>query len=225
MGTPKRDDRRRRQNDEERDVEENNIENRQKNDVDPYTGETLPPETEGDIPLDDIQVEPFASESEILPLDEDAAMDFLLIDSDADIDPIMDEMDGHTSDEDVLEEFSERQALTGGSGDLLQDLLEHNAQGPQLSGGDIDAAWDSSIVSGEESVGGTVSTPDQDVVDELGEAVGITYDDDEELNTEEKLGKRDRERWEMDPRSADEVEEENQTNKPSREQNEDLDDF
>jgi hypothetical protein len=193
--------------------------------VDSYTGEPHPPETEGDIPMDDIQVEHFANESEILPLDQDTAMDFLLIDSAADIDPVMDDMDDFTMDEDVLDDFRERQAMTGGSEELLLDLLEHNAQGPQLSGGDIDAAWDSSIVSGEESVGGTVSTPDQDVVDELGEAVGITYDDDEELNTEEKLGQRDRARWELDPRSADEEEEDLNTSDPSREKNEDLDDF
>jgi hypothetical protein len=193
--------------------------------VDSYTGEPLPPDTEGDIPLDDIQVEPFSNESEILPFDEDTAMDFLLIDSAADLDPIMDQMDDFTDDEDILEDFSERQRLTNGSGELLMDLLEHNAQGPQLSGGDIDAAWDTSIVSGEESVGGTVSTPDQDVVDELGDAVGISYDDDEELNTEEKLGRRDRERWELDPRSADENEEDSKWNEETRARNEELDDF
>jgi hypothetical protein len=193
--------------------------------VDSYTGEALPPETEGVIPAEDIQMENFANESEILPLDEDTAMDFLLIDSSADIDPIVDQIDDYTDDEDIIEDFTERQAYTNGSEDLLLDLLEHNAQGPQLSGGDIDAAWDTAIVSGEESVGGTVSTPDQDVVDELGEAVGITYDDDEELNTEEKLGERDRQRWELDPRSSDELEEDLAWNDETRQENEELDDF
>jgi hypothetical protein len=193
--------------------------------VDSYTGEPLPPETEGDIPLDDIQVENFANESEILPLDEDTAMDFLLIDSTADIDPLMDQIADFTDDEDIIEDFTERQAYTNGSDDLLLDLLEHNSQGPQLSGGDIDAAWNTSIVSGEESVGGTVSTPDQDVVDELGEAVGITYEDGEELNTEEKLGERDRQRWELDPRSSDELEEDLAWDEEPRQETEDGDDF
>ena len=44
-----------------------------------------------------------------------------------------------------------------------------------LAGGDIDAAWDKAAV-GEETVGGTTPTPDQDLVDEIGRAVGIEYE-------------------------------------------------
>jgi len=33
--------------------------------------------------------------------------------------------------------------------------------------GDIDAAWEQAATVGDEAVGGTVSTPDQDVVDEI----------------------------------------------------------
>jgi hypothetical protein len=76
-----------------------------------------------------------------------------------------------------------------------------------LSGGDIDAKWQEADVSGEETVGGTSPTPDQDVVDELGQALGITYEDDEPLRTEEKLLERDRNRWELDPESAEDAEE------------------
>lgn len=94
-----------------------------------------------------------------------------------------------------------------------------------LSGGDIDAAWESSDVSGEESVGGTASTPDQDIVEDLGEALGITHDDDEELDTEDKLAERDRKRWELDPRSAAEDEEDLETNDETLEANRDMDDF
>ena len=52
-------------------------------------------------------------------------------------------------------------------------------------------------------MGGSTPTPDQDVVDELGEALGITYNDGEELNTEDKLDARDQHRWELDPASQD----------------------
>ena len=55
-----------------------------------------------------------------------------------------------------------------------------------LTGGDIDAAWDQAAV-GEETVGGTTPTPDQDIVDELGRAVGVNYEDAEPLHTTEKL--------------------------------------
>ena len=73
---------------------------------------------------------------------------------------------------------------------------------PELSGGDIDAAWEDSDV-GEESVGGGNPTPDQDVVEELGEAYGVTYQDNEPLDFEEKLERRDDDRWELNEASKD----------------------
>lgn len=39
-------------------------------------------------------------------------------------------------------------------------------------------------------------TPGQDAVDNIGSALGITYDDDEPLGGEEKLRERDRKRLE-----------------------------
>jgi hypothetical protein len=59
-------------------------------------------------------------------------------------------------------------------------------------------------------VGGSVSTPDQDVVDELGEAAGLTYNDYEELDYDKKVLNRDRDRWELDPASADDNEDEDE---------------
>jgi hypothetical protein len=52
-----------------------------------------------------------------------------------------------------------------------------------------------------------VSTPDQDIVEEIGEAAGLTYEDDEPLGGEDKILDRDRNRWELNPESADEEEE------------------
>lgn len=72
---------------------------------------------------------------------------------------------------------------------------------PRLSGGDVDAAWDAAD-SGEETVGGSSPTPDQDRVDELGRAVGLTYSDTEPLHSTEKIERRDVDRWELDPASA-----------------------
>ena len=84
-----------------------------------------------------------------------------------------------------------------------------------LAGGDIDAAWDESAV-GEETVGGTTPTPDQDIVDEIGRAVGVEYEDAEPLHTTEKLERRDEQRWELHPASSEDFTERNQNyDKPS----------
>ncbi len=79
--------------------------------------------------------------------------------------------------------------------------------GPELTGGDIDAAWDQAATVGDEAVGGTVATPDQDIVDELGAAVGLEMDDRAFLRTNEILDERDDRRWELDPTSSEDYQE------------------
>ena len=95
-------------------------------------------------------------------------------------------------------------AQQGDGQELMDKLTEHHSQSPVLSGGDLDAAWEDSDV-GEESVGGGNPTPDQDIVEELGRAVGLTYEDNEPLGGEAKLNRRDEERWELNPASAEDV--------------------
>ena len=73
---------------------------------------------------------------------------------------------------------------------------------PQLTGGDIDAAWDQAATVGDEAIGGTAPTPDQDVVDEIGAAVGLEMDDNAFLRTTEILEERDDRRWDLDPESS-----------------------
>ena len=104
--------------------------------------------------------------------------------------------------EEILEEFVDATKQSSGGQLLLRELREHNSESPELSGGDLDAAWDRAD-AGEETVGGSTPTPDQDVVDQLGEAVGLTYEDNEPLDTERKVAKRDYRRWELDPASSD----------------------
>jgi hypothetical protein len=138
---------------------------------------------------------------QIFPLDQ-ADLDFDTLDADINREEVMDDMDDFTDDEEILEDFTERQQLNYGPEALRDDLNRHHSKSPELSGDDLDAAWEDTDQAGEESVGGSVPTPDQDLVDELGEALGITYEDDEELATEDKLASRDRDRWELDPASA-----------------------
>ena len=105
-------------------------------------------------------------------------------------------------DEEVKIEFAEAQRLASGGELLKRELREHHSHTPELSGGDIDADWAGADV-GDETVGGSAPTPDQDVVDELGEAVGLTYEANEPLHSTEKVEERDRKRWELDPASSD----------------------
>jgi hypothetical protein len=70
----------------------------------------------------------------------------------------------------------------------------------RLTGGDVDADWQRAGDVGEEAVGGSVATPDQDRVDEIGNALGVPRAPDEEVRTStEILEGRDRNRWEQEP--------------------------
>lgn len=90
---------------------------------------------------------------------------------------------------------------------LRHEKREYTYTSPELTGGDVDAAWEQAATVGDEAVGGTVSTPDQDIVDELGAAVGTEMDDKAFLRTNEILEQRDDRRWELDPMSSEEYQE------------------
>ena len=94
-------------------------------------------------------------------------------------------------------------AARTGSRELKQRLREHTSTGPTMTGGDVDADWEDAEAVGDEAPGGDNPTPDQDVVDEIGRALGIEYADDEELQGGEEIIARDRKRWELDPASKD----------------------
>ncbi len=73
---------------------------------------------------------------------------------------------------------------------------------PLLSGGDVDAHWEAAESAGDETIGGSCSIPGQSVVDDLGEALGIVYGQNEVMRLREKHDRRDRHRWELDPASS-----------------------
>ena len=95
-----------------------------------------------------------------------------------------------------------------GREELLQHIKEHNETSPAITAGDVDADWQQAYSSGDEAPGGDNPTPDQDVVDEIGEALGVEYDDDEELKGAPKIEARDKHRWELDPASKEDLDEE-----------------
>jgi hypothetical protein len=90
-----------------------------------------------------------------------------------------------------------------GREELLQHIKEHNETSPAITAGDVDADWQLAYSSGDEAPGGDNPTPDQDVVDEIGEALGVNYEDGEELKGAAKIEDRDKHRWELDPASKD----------------------
>jgi hypothetical protein len=90
-----------------------------------------------------------------------------------------------------------------------QRQKEHTEGGAALTGGDVDTDWNEAYSSGEETPGGDMSTPDQDVVEEIGRALGVEYEDAEELKGAEKIESRDRNRWEYDPASAEDYKDRN----------------
>ena len=86
----------------------------------------------------------------------------------------------------------------------LKDAIgDHNETGPALTGGDVDADWEDAYAVGDEAPGGDNPTPDQDIVDDIGKALGVEYQDNEELKGADKIAERDKHRWELDPASSD----------------------
>ena len=98
-------------------------------------------------------------------------------------------------------------AARSGRQELRDRYDNHNETSPALTAGDIDADWESAYSTGDEAPGGDNPTPDQNVVDDIGLAVGVAYDDNEELEGADRIEERDRHRWEFDPASSDDFDE------------------
>lgn len=139
-------------------------------------------------------------------------------------------------DTDLADADLEANAIAGDMGDVPQEFTESygtgvavqpgyseggrsfrnrrqamNAADAALTGGDIDANYEQAYAVGDEAVGGTVVTPDQDIVDDLGAAVGLEMDDRSFLRTNDILEERDDRRWELDPKSSEDYGERRQS--------------
>jgi len=102
-----------------------------------------------------------------------------------------------------IEEFMEEEILRAPKDpELLAHRLRNNtAASPKDAGGDVDAAWEDVNESGSEAFTGHSPTPDQSNVEENAMAVGVSFEDNEELEFEEKFDKRDRDRFELEESS------------------------
>jgi len=189
--------------------------------VDPYTGELKPVPEDADQFIEVVPEETDDRNGKNYLLNEETSMDTYAADADADA--VAEQSAHYTEDEDIKDDFEERQDLAvGGRDELLEELDEHHSLSPEISGGDLDASWQTANVAGEETVGGSAPTPDQDIVDELGAAAGLVYKDDEPLNSDAKILDRDRNRWELNPASA---EDENNSDEDIEDDFEDLEDL
>jgi hypothetical protein len=93
-------------------------------------------------------------------------------------------------------------AARTGRAELEEHRRNHVGMTPAITGGDVDADLENAYFSGEEAPGGDNPTPDQDIVDDIGRAIGVEYQDNEELRSSDKIAERDRRRWERDPASS-----------------------
>jgi hypothetical protein len=102
-----------------------------------------------------------------------------------------------------IEEFMEEEIARApkDAGQLAQRLRNNTAASPLDSGGDPDASWEDVNDSGEESASGDNPTPDQSDVEENAHAIGVNFEDNQELDLQDQLERRDRNRFELDPRS------------------------
>jgi hypothetical protein len=93
-------------------------------------------------------------------------------------------------------------AVRTGRAEIAESLEDHRGMSPSIAGGDVDVDVEDAYFTGDEAPGGDNPTPDQDIVENIGKALGVQYDDNEELKASDKVVERDRHRWEMDPASS-----------------------
>src|SRR5687768_3183058 len=102
-----------------------------------------------------------------------------------------------------IEEFMELEiSRAPKDSELLAHRLRNNtAASPKDAGGDLDANWEDVNESGSETVAGDNPTPDQSLVEENARAIGVSFEDNEELEFVVKIEKRDRNRYELEENS------------------------
>ena len=93
-------------------------------------------------------------------------------------------------------------AARTGRAEMAQNIREHHGM-DDVTGGDPDVNIEDAYFAGEEAPGGDNPTPDQDIVEDIGKALGVTYEDNEQLKGSDKVAERDKHRWELDPASSD----------------------
>ena len=99
--------------------------------------------------------------------------------------------------------------VTAGSARLADRIREDGAEDPVITGGDLDANWANAQFSGDDAAVSSTPAPAAGTVDDIGAAMGVTYQDSEELRVGEKERDRDKKRFELDPASSDDWQDRN----------------
>lgn len=87
------------------------------------------------------------------------------------------------------------------AGMLADTMSELTHVSPAETGGDMDADFTDADAVGTETPGGDNALPDANMTEENAEAIGVTYQDNEPLEFIDKIDRRDRNRFELDPMS------------------------
>ncbi len=82
-----------------------------------------------------------------------------------------------------------------------RSLNQRMAAGKPTTMGDPDAMTEQAKVVGEEAVGGTTPTPDQDNVDDIAASAGINTKAEHPVKVRHEMERRDEHRFELDPES------------------------
>ena len=93
-------------------------------------------------------------------------------------------------------------AVRTGREEAAETRRDHKGMSPDIAGGDVDVDVEDAYFTGDAAPGGDNPTPDQDIVEDIGKALGVEYADNEELKASDKVTERDKHRWELDPASS-----------------------
>lgn len=173
------------------------------------------------LDLDSEELESLEQETGLQEVDLDqAVIDTIATDDtddnlDLDDDGVIDDRDFQEIESDLPQELTQSYGtgLQGRPSDRAgrysrrsDDHLYHDADAT-LTGGDVDANYEQASAVGDEAVGGTVATPDQDIVEEIAVALGVEIHDYTDVRINTMLEERDDRRWELDPKSSEDYEE------------------
>jgi Family of unknown function (DUF6335) len=93
-------------------------------------------------------------------------------------------------------------AARSGRAEIAERRIEQGGMSASITGGDVDVNVEDAYFTGDEAPGGDNPSPDLEVVDDIGKALGVQYEDSEELRGSDKVTERDKHRWEWDPASS-----------------------
>jgi uncharacterized protein DUF6335 len=98
-------------------------------------------------------------------------------------------------------------SVRSGRKEIADRQLQHKGMSTAITAGDVDVDLEDAYFTGDEAPGGDNPAPDQEVVDDIGKALGVEYADNEELKSSDKVVERDKHRWELDPASSEDYKE------------------